>query len=93
MSPGIPDGHPVFAAAAAAGVQILDESDLADRWDARPRCAVTGTNGKTTTTLMLAAMLRAAGLRTVAAGNIGVSMVEVVMAEATPEGALDAIAV
>ena len=60
---------------------------------AAPWLVVTGTNGKTTTTLMLESMLRAAGLRTVAAGNIGVSMVDVVMAEATPEGALDAIAV
>ena len=52
----------------------------------RPRAAapwlvVTGTNGKTTTTLMLESMLRAAGLRTVAVGNIGVSLVDVVMAE------------
>jgi UDP-N-acetylmuramoylalanine--D-glutamate ligase len=42
---------------------------------------------------MLAAMLRAAGLRTVAAGNIGVSMVDVVMGESTPQGQLDVIAV
>jgi UDP-N-acetylmuramoylalanine--D-glutamate ligase len=50
---------------------------------------VTGTNGKTTTTLMLESMLRAAGLRTTAGGNIGRSMVEVVM---DPEG-YDVIAV
>ena len=65
----------------------------APRDGAAPWLVVTGTNGKTTTTLMLESMLRAAGLRTVAAGNIGVSLVEVVMAEATPEGALDVIAV
>ena len=46
---------------------------------AAPWLVVTGTNGKTTTTLMLESMLRAAGLRAVAAGNIGHSLVDVVM--------------
>src|SRR4029077_20766618 len=53
----------------------------------------TGMNRKTTTTLMLESMLRAAGLRTVSAGNIGLSLVDVLMPEATPEAAMDAIAV
>ena len=75
VSPGIPDGHPVFAAAAAAGVQILDESDLADRWDARPRCAVTGTNGKTTVVTLVADMLQRSGLVAVPAGNTDTPLV------------------
>jgi UDP-N-acetylmuramoylalanine--D-glutamate ligase len=96
VSPGLPPGAPVIRAAQAAGTPVWGELELA--WRLRPTGAapwlvVTGTNGKTTTTLMLAAMLRAAGLRTVAAGNIGVSMVDVVMGEATGEGALDVIAV
>ncbi|MGB8020668.1 MAG: UDP-N-acetylmuramoyl-L-alanine--D-glutamate ligase [Candidatus Nanopelagicales bacterium] len=97
VSPGLPPRSPVIAAATAAGVPVWGELELA--WRLRPAqgaadwLVVTGTNGKTTTTLMLESMLRAAGLRTIAAGNIGVSMVDVVMAEATPEGALDAIAV
>lgn len=97
VSPGLPPRAPVIAAALAAGVPVWGELELA--WRLRPSEAaadwlvVTGTNGKTTTTLMLESILRAAGLRTVAAGNIGVSMVDVVMAEATPGGALDAIAV
>ena len=45
----------------------------------RPWLAVTGTNGKTTTVQMLEAILRAEGLRTVAAGNVGLPLVEVVM--------------
>ena len=49
VSPGIPDSHPVFAAASRVGSTIIDEGDLASKWDKRPRCAVTGTNGKTTT--------------------------------------------
>ena len=97
VSPGLPPNAPVTTAALAAGVPVWGELELA--WRLRPSAGaapwlvVTGTNGKTTTTLMLESMLRAAGWRTVAAGNIGVSLVEVVMAEATPQGALDAIAV
>ena len=96
VSPGLPPGAPVIRTALERGVPVWGELELA--WRLRPSSAapwlvVTGTNGKTTTTLMLESMLRAAGMRTVAAGNIGVSLVEVVMGEATPEGALDAIAV
>jgi UDP-N-acetylmuramoylalanine--D-glutamate ligase len=97
VSPGLPPHAPVIAAARSAAVPVWGELELA--WRLRPTAGaapwlvVTGTNGKTTTTLMLEAMLRAAGMRTVAAGNIGVSMVEVVMGESTPQGELDAIAV
>jgi UDP-N-acetylmuramoylalanine--D-glutamate ligase len=62
---------------------VWGELELA--WRLRPAedpaewLCVTGTNGKTTTTLMLDAMLRAAGLRSVAAGNIGTSLVDTVM--------------
>ncbi len=97
VSPGLSPLSAIIAAAQGAGVPVWGELELAWRLrlaqGAAPWLVVTGTNGKTTTTLMLESMLRAAGLRTLAAGNIGVSMVDVVMAEATPEGALDAIAV
>ncbi len=96
VSPGLPPRAPVIRAARAGGVPVWGELELA--WRLRPGGAapwlvVTGTNGKTTTTLMLESMLRAAGLRTTAAGNIGVSMVEVVMNESTPAGVLDVVAV
>jgi UDP-N-acetylmuramoylalanine--D-glutamate ligase len=96
VSPGLPPRAAIITAAQAAGVPVWGELELAWRLraaGAAPWLVVTGTNGKTTTTLMLESMLRAAGLRTLAAGNIGVSMVEVVMAEASEGGALDAIAV
>ena len=97
VSPGLSPLSPIIVAAQSAGVPVWGELELAWRLrlpsGAAPWLVITGTNGKTTTTLMLEAMLRAAGLRTVAAGNIGVSMVDVVMAEATPEGQLDVIAV
>jgi UDP-N-acetylmuramoylalanine--D-glutamate ligase len=82
VSPGLPPYAPVIVAAQAAGIPVWGELELAWRLrgpDAAPWLVVTGTNGKTTTTLMLESMLRAAGLRTTAAGNIGVSMVDTVM--------------
>jgi UDP-N-acetylmuramoylalanine--D-glutamate ligase len=77
-SPGFPPTAPVPAAAESAGVPIWGDVELAWRLDAsgyygRPRrwLAVTGTNGKTTTTSMLHAMLTAADLRSSLCGNIG----------------------
>jgi UDP-N-acetylmuramoylalanine--D-glutamate ligase len=82
VSPGLPPSAPIIRAAQAAGVPVWGELELAWRLrgdDAAPWLFVTGTNGKTTTTLMLESILRAAGLRTTAAGNIGVSLVDTVM--------------
>lgn len=83
-SPGFPPGAPVLAAAAAAGVPIWGDVELAWRLDAAghfgaPRrwLVVTGTNGKTTTTMMLHAMLTAAGLRAALCGNIGSPVLDV----------------
>jgi UDP-N-acetylmuramoylalanine--D-glutamate ligase len=78
VSPGFAPHTPVVRAAVAAGRPVYSEPELA--WRLRPPdapewLAVTGTNGKTTTTTMLAAMLRAAGLRTGALGNIGEPLV------------------
>lgn len=78
LSPGFPPHHPIAAAARAAGIETFSEPELAWRLrepGAARWLAVTGTNGKTTTTTMLAAMLETAGLRTGALGNIGVPLV------------------
>ncbi|CAN5604717.1 UDP-N-acetylmuramoyl-L-alanine--D-glutamate ligase [soil metagenome] len=74
-SPGLPERHRVFALAAAAGVPLRSELDLAAAWDRRPCLAVTGTDGKTTVTTMVAEMLEASGRRAVAAGNTEVPLV------------------
>jgi UDP-N-acetylmuramoylalanine--D-glutamate ligase len=74
-APGVPDAHPVFAAAADAGVPVLDEFDLAATLDDRPVVAITGTNGKTTVTTLVAEVLRAAGRNAVEAGNTEVPLV------------------
>ena len=82
-SPGWSPDAPLLRQARERGVPIWGEVELAwrlrDPDSAAPWLAVTGTNGKTTTVQMLEAMLRAAGLRTVAAGNVGLPLVEVVM--------------
>jgi UDP-N-acetylmuramoylalanine--D-glutamate ligase len=78
VSPGIPPHHPLPVAAAAAGLEVYSEPELAWRLrgpGAPPWLAVTGTNGKTTSVSMLAAMVAAAGLRTAALGNIGEPLV------------------
>jgi UDP-N-acetylmuramoylalanine--D-glutamate ligase len=77
-SPGVPDHHAVFAAATASGVPVLSEFDLAREWDDRPVIAVTGTDGKTTVTMLATDMLVASGIRAVAAGNTDVPLVEAI---------------
>lgn len=87
-SPGWRPDSPLFAAAAAAGVPVWGDVELAWRLrgpGAAPWLAVTGTNGKTTTVRMLAAILTAAGLRTAAVGNIGTPLLDVVLGD-TPGG-------
>ncbi|MCX5196784.1 UDP-N-acetylmuramoyl-L-alanine--D-glutamate ligase [Streptomyces sp. NBC_00249] len=80
-SPGWKPDSPLFAAAATAGVDVVGDVEIA--WllrgeNAAPWLAITGTNGKTTTTQMLASILRAAGLKTAAVGNIGTPIIDVV---------------
>src|SRR5881227_1908799 len=74
VSPGVPPDAAPLAAAREAGVPVVSEIDLGFRALAGSgtRCiAITGTNGKTTTTALVAHLLRAAGLEAEAAGNIG----------------------
>ncbi|MEU8581877.1 UDP-N-acetylmuramoyl-L-alanine--D-glutamate ligase [Streptomyces abikoensis] len=83
-SPGWRPDSPLFAAAAEAGVDVVGDVEIAWRLrgpDAAPWLAVTGTNGKTTTVQMLASILKAAGLRTAAVGNIGTPIIDVVLGD------------
>ncbi len=80
-APGWKPTKPLFTAAEQAGVPVWGDVELAWRLrgpDSAPWLAVTGTNGKTTTVQMLASILKAAGLRTAAVGNIGVSLLDAV---------------
>lgn len=85
-SPGWKPDAPLLAQAAARGVPVWGEVELAwrlrdtdDAGRAAPWLAVTGTNGKTTTVQMLDSILRAAGLRSACVGNVGRPIVEAVM--------------
>ncbi len=84
-SPGLRPDTPLLASAAGMGIEVIGDVELA--WRLRPVLAggarqqwlaVTGTNGKTTTVRMLAAMLAAAGHRSIAAGNVGTPILDVV---------------
>jgi UDP-N-acetylmuramoylalanine--D-glutamate ligase len=77
-SPGVPVAHEGIARAIARGVPVWSEFELVSRWGSAPMVAITGTNGKTTVTTLVASMLTASGLRTVAAGNTDIPLVEVI---------------
>ncbi|MFN0154761.1 MAG: Mur ligase family protein, partial [Gaiella sp.] len=70
-SPGVPTEAPPVAAARARGIEVVSEIELGARLLPNPILGVTGTNGKTTTTALLGAMLQAGGLPVEVAGNIG----------------------
>ena len=83
-SPGLRPDHPLLAKAEAASLPVFGELEFA--WRIRGEHAatwlmVTGTNGKTTTVRMLESILRAAGLRALAVGNVGVPIIDAVMAD------------
>jgi UDP-N-acetylmuramoylalanine--D-glutamate ligase len=89
-SPGWAPANPLLARAEGLGIEVIGDVELAWRLDqersaiegtpAPKWIAVTGTNGKTTAVGMLASILRAEGVRSVAAGNVGYSLVEAVLA-------------
>jgi len=81
ISPGWKADHPLIVDAQSNGIELLNEVDLA--WQLRGELvpnqrwiALTGTNGKTTTVEMAAAMLRAGGVSAIACGNVGLTVIE-----------------
>ena len=96
VSPGVPlthpAPHPVIRAAQAAGCAVLGDLDLfamaldaAGMRDKALIIGITGTNGKSTTTVLVAHMLAASGMRVETGGNIGVPVLHLPMPEVTPE--------
>lgn len=69
-SPGVPRSLPVFSDAQSRGIEIISEIELAYRISPAPIIAVTGTNGKTTTTVLIGHMMQADGRRTFIGGNV-----------------------
>jgi UDP-N-acetylmuramoylalanine--D-glutamate ligase len=82
-SPGVPERAPVLERAGAIGTPVWSEPELGWRLHPHRLLAVTGTNGKTSTTELLAAMVEAGGLDAVACGNIGTPFSTAAAAAAT----------
>ncbi|HME12618.1 MAG TPA: UDP-N-acetylmuramoyl-L-alanine--D-glutamate ligase, partial [Candidatus Acidoferrum sp.] len=74
-SPGVPADLPQLLAARAAGVTVWSEVEMASRFLRGQLLAVTGSNGKTTTTSLVEHTLRSAGFPTILAGNIGTPLI------------------
>jgi UDP-N-acetylmuramoylalanine--D-glutamate ligase len=80
VSPGVPPDAPVIVAAEQRGIDVVSETEIALRFLPELRyIAISGTNGKTTTTALTAHLLQHLGLRAVAAGNIGTPLSEVAL--------------
>jgi UDP-N-acetylmuramoylalanine--D-glutamate ligase len=75
LSPGVPPELPWLQAARVAGLPVMGELEVASRFIYRPLLAVTGTNGKTTTTTLLGELLTASGQKPLVGGNIGTPVV------------------
>lgn len=71
LSPGVHLDIPILRKAAAKGIKVMSEIEIAYQLLKKPIIAVTGTNGKTTTTTLIGEMLKVAGKRVAVAGNIG----------------------
>jgi UDP-N-acetylmuramoylalanine--D-glutamate ligase len=86
VSPGVPWDIPALVQARDMGLDTIGEMELAWRYlDDIPWVAVTGTNGKTTTTALIAAIFQAAGFDAPACGNIGFAACELALQEAKPD--------
>jgi UDP-N-acetylmuramoylalanine--D-glutamate ligase len=72
-SPGIPDSAPLVVAVTAAGIPVISEIEYAARHTSSTIIAITGSNGKTTTTLLAGHILKKAGLDVAVGGNVGTS--------------------
>ncbi|MFP5386372.1 MAG: UDP-N-acetylmuramoyl-L-alanine--D-glutamate ligase [Bacteriovoracia bacterium] len=80
ISPGIPTTHPSLQKAVEKGVPIISEIEFAFRHSSRiPVIAITGTNGKTTTTTMITEALKKAGKKVFCGGNIGTPYCDLVL--------------
>ena len=75
-SPGVPMNNVLLQEAGQRGVEIISEIELAYRSLSLPLIAITGTNGKSTTTTLIGEILRATGAKAFVGGNLGVPLIE-----------------
>lgn len=86
VSPGVPPDAPPLLAARSAGVPVRAEADLGiEALQGVPYAAVTGTNGKTTTTALIGHLLVSAGWQAITAGNIGTPLSQVALGRTRPQ--------
>jgi UDP-N-acetylmuramoylalanine--D-glutamate ligase len=85
LSPGVPPTVPILSDPGVARVKRISELEFAFRELEAPVIAVTGTNGKSTTTALTTHLLVQAGMRAVAAGNIGTALSDIVLQHEQPE--------
>ena len=78
VSPGVPVDTPELVQTRALGLPVIGELELAARFLKGKSLAITGSNGKTTTTTLAGEILQAAGLNTLVGGNIGVPVVSLI---------------
>ena len=84
-SPGIPDDAPLIVKLKSKGVPVISEIEFAGRYAKGKTICVTGSNGKTTTTMLIHHILTEAGLNVGMAGNVGVSFARLVAQGVEPE--------
>lgn len=89
ISPGVPITNEALILAGDAGIPILPEIELAYRLSPAPIAAVTGTNGKTTTTALIGAMIQASGSKVYIAGNIIAGDIRLPLVKAAAQAAPD----
>jgi len=85
VSPGIPLDNKYLEQARQKRVNITGELDIFSQYNKTPVIAITGTNGKTTTTTLIGDMLKACGFRVFVGGNIGIPLVDCLMGDGLPE--------
>ena len=85
ISPGVPVDTAELRQVRTLGVPVIGELELASRFLQGQVVAITGSNGKTTTTTLVGEMLKAGGLQTLVGGNIGLPVIDLIP-ESGPEG-------
>ena len=84
-SPGIPFSAPIVEKAISANIPVIDELEFAGQFLDKPTILVTGTNGKTTTTLLIEHILRTCGIKAKAVGNVGNSLAQALLEDTNIE--------
>ncbi len=80
-SPGVPRDSKLLAGASARGISVIGEIELASRFISAPIAAITGTNGKSTVTVLLGEIMKAGGRRTFVGGNLGTPLIDAIGVE------------